>query len=1107
MKNFHLSTCISLTITLLVIVTTLVTAGILHIVLSKSLTSEFENRVRAESGEVMQVLENRFARTENRLKELSLDNTIRVTLMLGVDQQLSEYFQKKFGSKDHTSFFLFAQKSEKVFSASAVGLEPEKIQALLLPSGGTKKLEKIPPLGFVYHTSRPIFRQKERIGTAAVMYVLKRDKALINQISRNKNSTIVKMADNRAWDLLSGEPIPDFPADRIRGTDQNLRYIQRNGVKTAVAIKDGFPDLCYISGVDTLDQAKKRVLSPLLYSSLGILAVTIGLSIFLSRLLSRPLSMVSKRSLEMARGASDFTDHSVPSNVIEVRQLWSSLTTMVRHLRETEELKRYQQLFEGVADPVFIYDFSGQFMQVNRIAKDLFKPLHDSRPDLSIFHITPEKEHHHIREILKTLKEEDRRMVFETELFTGETERIHVECHAKKILFRDREVVLSVVRDITDRKNAEKALHRSEERLSMALEVSLAGVWELNPQTGDFQVDKNQFAFFGYTEDEYPVDTKEFLQLIDPSDRKRVKQKFRRFARGEDTDYRDEFIILAKNGEKRWLHNRGKIVERDSDGTPVLIIGTAIDISDLKRAEQALRENEERYRTILDSRNIGYFEVDLNGNLSFFNNALTELTGYNPEELSWMNYQTYTDEQTAGKLNRAYKHILKTGEPLEKYEYTIEKKNGELLQVETSVSLMRDTDGRPAGFRGLTIDISERKNAEEEKKKLENELRQAHKMEAIGTLAGGIAHDFNNILSGIFGYAQLALRHTDNPVKSKSHIDQIIKGAERAAGLIQQILTFSRQSEHEKHHLDLSLVIKENLKLLRSSLPATIEIREKMHSRAKVLADPTQIHQVVMNLCTNAFHAMRSNGGILEIELTEITVSDKSAVPDLSIQPGEYLKLEIRDTGHGMDKKTLGKVFDPYFTTKAAGEGTGLGLSLVYGIVEDHGGYIRASSVTGEGTTFQVFLPAAADTTGSQTGRRLADSLEGGSETIMVVDDEESILVSTREFLQDYGYTVYAFSEGISALEAFEKDPEQVSLVITDMTMPGMTGDKLAGTIFEKRNDIPIILCSGYNENISEQKVAELGIKAYMKKPVDNEELACMIRDLLDGKQPEKPFV
>ena len=1105
MKKFHLSTCIFLSIMFLVIVTTLVTAGILYIVLSKSLTSEFEDRVTAECGEVMQVLENQFDSIESRLKELSLDNTVRVTMMLGVDQQLTEYFQKKYGSDEGTRFYLSATGSDKLFSASDPGLEPDMIHALLPPSDGSNRLERIPPFGFAYHTSRPIFRQKRKIGTAAVLYILKNDKDLLESLSGSKNTTIVKLSDNRAWDLLTGKRINDFSDGTDQLSETNFCYAEINGKRMAVARKDGFPDLRYVSGVDILNQAKNRVLTLLLYSSIGILAVTIGISVFLSRLLSRPLSQVSKKSLELAQGKAHLTDRSVSSSIIEVQQLMSSLSTMVQHLKETEELKRYQQLFEGVADPVFIYDFSGIFIKVNRIAREQFTSFDNSQPDFSIFHITPEKEHNAIKGILNALKEKDRRIVFETILFTDESDHFHVECHAKKILFRDQEVVLSVARDITDRKKAEEALYRSEERLSLALEVSLAGVWELNLKTGDFQVDTKQFAFFGYAEDEYPTNGKEILQLIEPSHRERVKQEFSRFTRGENTDYKDEFGILTKNGEKRWLHNRGKVVRWDGNGTPLLIIGTAIDISELKRAEQALRENEERYRTILDNRNIGYFEVDLNGNLHFFNNALSELTGFRPEELFGTNYKSFTDEKTAGELNRAYQNILKTGAPLEKYEYIIAKKNGGSLPVETSVSLMKDAEGRPTGFRGLTIDISQRKKAEEEKKMLENELRQAHKMEAIGTLAGGIAHDFNNILSGIFGYSQLALRNTDNPAKSKEHIDQIIKGAQRAAGLIQQILTFSRQSEHEKHSLNISSVVKESLKLLRSSLPSTIEIRENISSKSKVLADPTQIHQVVMNLGTNAYHAMRNGGGILDVSLTEVSISEETALPDLKIQPGEYLKLEIRDTGHGMDNQTLAKAFDPYFTTKAPGEGTGLGLSLVYGIVDDHGGSIRALSRPGQGTSFQVFLPMTAHNTAIQSGRDLTDSPEGGSETIMVVDDEESILSPTCEFLQDYGYVVDAFSDGAFALEAFEKDSARYDIVITDMTMPRMTGDELAERLLEKRSNIPVILCSGYNENINESNIAELGVKSYLQKPVDNEKLACMIREILDGKQPEMP--
>ncbi|MBU2452437.1 MAG: PAS domain S-box protein, partial [Proteobacteria bacterium] len=529
-------------------------------------------------------------------------------------------------------------------------------------------------------------------------------------------------------------------------------------------------------------------------------------------------------------------------------------------------------------------------------------------------------------------------------------------------------------------------------------------------------------------------------------------------------------------------------------------IGMAIDISELKRAEQALRKNEERYRTILDNRNIGYFEIDLDGNLLFFNDALCELMGYGSDELLGLNYKVCTDKETSIEIENKYKNIFKTGRPLEKFEYVIRTKDGESRMVETSVSLIRDSSGLSIGFRGLTIDITDRKTAEQEKKKLETKLRQAHKMEAIGTLSGGIAHDFNNILSGILGYAQLAEMNIENYVKAKGCIAQIVKGAKRAAGLTQQILSFSRQAEHEKHLLNFSIVVKEAIKLLRSSIPATIEIRENIVSDATVLADPTQIHQVVMNLCTNAYHAMRVTGGTLTIELKEIELFDQDNIPDLNILPGKYLNLDISDTGHGMDEEILRKIFDPYFTTKEVGEGTGLGLALVYGIVEEHGGYVKADSVPGKGSIFHVFFPITANDIISKVQTNTSQPLIGGSERIMVVDDDESILLSTLEFLKDFGYEMSGFSNGAQAFKAFEKNPDQFDLIITDMTMPKMTGDQLSSRVLKIRNDLPIMLCTGYSDNISEIKALKLGIKEYLQKPIDSQRLLLLIREVLDGK-------
>ena len=418
-----------------------------------------------------------------------------------------------------------------------------------------------------------------------------------------------------------------------------------------------------------------------------------------------------------------------------------------------------------------------------------------------------------------------------------------------------------------------------------------------------------------------------------------------------------------------------------------------------------------------------------------------------------------------------------------------------------SCKILPGPDRRPISILGVTRDITKLKKAEYEKEKLKTQLQQTQKMEAIGTLSGGIAHDFNNILSGIFGYSQLAKMHIDDQEKTTKNIDQVIKGAQKATDLVKQILTFSRKSEHKMQPLKIFIEVKEAVKLLRSSIPSTIEIKEKINSKATVLADLTQIHQVVMNLCTNAYHAMRKKGGVLSVSLEEIQVSNTDNFPDLNILPGAYLRLDISDTGSGISPETMDRIFEPYFTTKEIDEGTGLGLAVVIGIVEEHNGYIKVYSELGKGSTFHVYFPILENQIDSNSLQEEQNSIQGGTERIMVVDDEIAILTSTQELLEDYGYTVIAFSDSEQGIKEFKKKPHQYDLIITDMTMPKMTGEEFSAEILKTRTDMPIMLCTGYSENFTEDKALELGIRKYIQKPVESKNLLVLIREVLDNKQ------
>ncbi|MEW6520028.1 MAG: response regulator [Thermodesulfobacteriota bacterium] len=386
-----------------------------------------------------------------------------------------------------------------------------------------------------------------------------------------------------------------------------------------------------------------------------------------------------------------------------------------------------------------------------------------------------------------------------------------------------------------------------------------------------------------------------------------------------------------------------------------------------------------------------------------------------------------------------------------------------------------------------------------EKAKLEEDLRQAAKMEAIGTLAGGIAHDFNNILTAIFGFTELARLDLLHPEKVEKNINAIYRSTLRAKELVKQILTFSRRSEQQKKPLQLSLLIKECLKLLRCTIPATIEIRQDISSSGTALADPTQIHQIIMNLCTNAYHAMRQNGGVLTLALEDMEMNAENAGL-AGIQPGPYIRLTVSDTGTGMPKESLSKIFEPYFTTKEIGEGTGLGLALVHGIVQGHHGHIAVASEPGKGTAFQVFLPRLPATPASSATVLEDTGAERGHERILMVDDEENIVRIAREILEDSGYQVSAHRSGAGALQEFRQQPDQYDLLITDMAMPGMNGVELARQVRERKPSMPVILCSGHSDMVNREQALAMGISAYVDKPYFMSEMLHTIRTVLNRK-------
>jgi PAS domain S-box-containing protein len=500
------------------------------------------------------------------------------------------------------------------------------------------------------------------------------------------------------------------------------------------------------------------------------------------------------------------------------------------------------------------------------------------------------------------------------------------------------------------------------------------------------------------------------------------------------------------------------------------------------------QNNEKRLMAIFQCSPNSIIVYNKHGHPQALNRAFTEVFGWTLDELKGQNIPFVPDEEKeiAGKK---IKEIYRTGLPVSFKTRRLTKK-GSMRDVIVSAAIVKGRDKAPCEMVVNITDVTENK-------KIEARLQQAYKMEAIGTLAGGIAHDFNNILAAITGFCELAMMRSEKGSDQHTDLLQILKSTDRAVALVKQILTFGRQHQEELKPIQISSVVKEAIKLLKATLPATVEIHTDIQSHPDpVLADPTSIHQVIMNLCTNAAHAMQDSGGRLEVRLQPVAPGAFSASGHPDLLSCSWLNLSVKDTGHGMTPEIMQSIFDPYFTTKAQGKGTGLGLSVVHGIVKKSRGEIRVESQKGKGTTINIFWPQIKRSLQPQPAK--VKPLVTGSESILIVDDEPELTGIVQRKLGQLGYRVTTRTSSIEAKELFEMRSEEFDLVLTDMTMPHMTGVELARQMMAIRPDIPIILCTGYSSQISEESAKAMGINEFIMKPISWQELAATVRKALD---------
>ena len=639
-----------------------------------------------------------------------------------------------------------------------------------------------------------------------------------------------------------------------------------------------------------------------------------------------------------------------------------------------------------------------------------------------------------------------------------------------------------------------KALWESELRSLDILQTAMDGFLCIDVLGGIIDVNDSYCRMSGYSRNELLKMT--VSQLTVKLSQEGFDERIKNILSGRS--FRFETTHQRKDGSLMILEISSQL---RSGGDGKEIFSFLRDITERKRSEAALRESEEKFQTVANHIHDWEYWRALDGNLVFVSPSCERITGYRAEEFyqdpgiltriihpeDRLNFLQHADDLAKGTAKGEYQTL----------DFRIITRNGEERRIEHICREVFGREGNTLGRRVTNRDVTERQKTEREKEILQAQLNQAQKMEAIGTLAGGIAHDFNNILGAILGYAEMAREDCLPGSVTAGDLDQVVLAGKRAKDLVKQILAFSRQAETERVPLQPAIMVKEAIKLLRSSLPTTIVIQQDIAPGCNLIdADPTQIHQILMNLCTNAYHAMEETGGVLTISLKNKMLSRQESDSYPSVQPGAFVHLSVSDTGQGISPEIRERIFDPYFTTKGVGKGTGMGLAIVHGIVQRYGGFIECRSVIGEGTVFDVNLPVIAE---ASLPEAATDSIiPVGRESILFVDDEEILAEMAQSMLTRLGYTVTVRTTSLETLATFENQPDAFDLVITDQTMPGMTGLDLARRMLQIRPDLPIILCTGYSSQVSEEQARSAGIRGFALKPIDKADLAALIRKVLD---------
>ncbi len=799
---------------------------------------------------------------------------------------------------------------------------------------------------------------------------------------------------------------------------------------------------------------------------------------------------VDRRAVRLYGTFQDITERKNAEEALRESELW------------------LQSIFNSQADAIFVLTPDRQMVQANPATIEMFGYTHEELSGHSTEVVHVDQAHY---------QEFGRRI--EQAFARNETAHFEYECKRKNgevfptehmvSLLKDPDGqpmgILSVVRDITERKRVEETIAQTQERFRIIFQKSPVGIELFNHQGDLLEINQGSLDIFGFELIGGGGTFNLFRDLdLPPGTMDQIKKgRTARFEFPFDFE-RHSLRGLCKSSKTGTAHLDVMIVPTTlAKDQPHGFMVHLQDITERKRAEEELLQTQERFRQLMEQSPMAIEIYDHEGNQMQVNRAYEKLWGF-PASHTVGKFNLFKSEEVARRGLLEYAKRAYAGEAVNIPPYRFDATGptegrglGRTRWLKTRVYPLKDSQGQVHNIVITHEDVTEVRQAEEHAKALEAQLRQSQKLEAVGTLAGGIAHDFNNILAAIMGYAELTQDDLPPGHPGRDNVQQILKAIWRARDLVRQILNFSRPGEEHQQPMRLSTAVQEALKLLRPSIPTYIDIQQNISDEdLLVMADQSQMHQVLMNLCTNAAQAM-TGAGVIEVGLKKVTLdADSQSIP-LNLAPGDYQMLWVSDSGQGMDQQTLARIYDPFFTTKEPGAGTGMGLSVVHGIVQAHNGVVAVDSQPGQGTTFQVYLPVMKE--GALPSGQDAETLPSGSESILLVDDEAALVEVGRQILERLGYQVTTITSSLEAAELFQNNPEQFDLVITDYTMPGLTGTALAEHITAVRPEVPIILCTGYSsDHVTDSQLQGMGIRALVQKPLRSAEIAKVVRQVLD---------